>query len=67
MNKRVDRILAVIFKCVSNLKEEYKFDHEENNKLAQKIAEKSIILLKNSQIKKSKDILFQEFLIKKQC
>lgn len=47
LNKRVDRILAVIFKCVSNLKEEYKFDHEENNKLAQKIAEKSIILLKN--------------------
>lgn len=47
LDESIDRLLDIIFKCVENIKNDYKFDHENNNRLAQKIAEESIVLLKN--------------------
>lgn len=45
LNEIIDRILNIAFKCTEKKLEQY--DKEEHHKIAQKIAEESIVLLKN--------------------
>lgn len=68
LDKTVDKILEIIFRCVDNIQHGYTFDHEENNKIAQEIAEDSIVLLKNEDkilpLNKEKKILIVGDMVK---
>lgn len=45
----VKRVLEFVFKCESNIDENYKADYEAAHKLAKSIADESIVLLKNEE------------------
>lgn len=47
LDERIDRLLEFIFKCEENIKAGYKSNYDKNNEIAKKIAEESIVLLKN--------------------
>lgn len=47
LDRSVDRIIEIILKSVENRKKDYKYDVKAHNALARKIAEQSMVLLKN--------------------
>ena len=68
LNTAVERILNIVYKFVENRKEDATFDREEQHKLARKIAQETIVLLKNDAIlplKKEDKIAFIGEFVKK--
>ena len=69
LDEAVDRLLKIIFKGIENIKHGYVFDHDLHNKLAQDIAEESIVLLKNKEnilpIDTNKKLLFVGDMVEK--
>ena len=49
LDKVVERILTLLFKCEKARKDDYKADYEGAHELARRVAEESIILLKNDE------------------
>lgn len=47
LDKSVDRIIDIILKSVENRKKDYKYDVKAHNLLARRVAEQSMVLLKN--------------------
>lgn len=47
LDKSVDRIIDIILKSVKNKRKDYKYDVEAHNLLARRVAEQSMVLLKN--------------------
>ena len=68
LNTAVERILNIVYKFVENRKEDATFDREEQHKLSRKIAQETIVLLKNDAIlplKKEDKIAFIGEFVKK--
>ena len=69
LDSLIDRTLEVIFKAEKNKKDDYKYDRQKHHNFARKIAEESIVLLKNDEkilpISKGKKIAIIGDMVKK--